>query len=67
MRNFFKNTFGTETKITTNRQIAEILDTDEDKTIHQYKRYLHYINKVKKEIIQKSADLVRSRRQLQLR
>ena len=67
MRNFFKNTFGGDIKITTERQIAAILDTDEHKAITQYKRCLHYINKVKKGLIQKSEAFKRNHRQLQVR
>ena len=59
MRNFFKNSWGAEPKIESKRQIAEILDTDEDKVINQYRRYLNYINKVKKGLIQNSESIVR--------
>lgn len=64
MRNFFKNTFGNTTPGTTSSKIAEVLDTDEDKIINQYKGYLNYINKVKKELLQRGKDFMNYRQQL---
>ena len=59
MRNFFKNPWGPNTHIESKKQIAEILDTDEDRVINQYRRYLNYINKVKKGLIERSESVVR--------
>jgi hypothetical protein len=72
MRNFFKNPWGSNTKIESRRQIIELLDTDEDKVINQYRRYLNYINNVKKGLIQRSESVIRHTkekyiRELQLR
>jgi len=64
MRNFFSNKFGSVTLRATRKEIAEILDTDEDKVINQYKGYLNYINEVKKELIRRSAELVGYKRRL---
>jgi len=58
MRNFFKNQFSRLTGNPNRREIAEILDTDEDKVINQYRRYLNYINSVKRELIQKGTEFV---------
>ena len=63
MRNFFKNTWGAATKIESKRQIAEILDTDEDRVINQYRKYLNYINKVKRGLMQNSETFVRNAKQ----
>jgi len=65
MRNFFKNRQTQVDHEPSRREIAEILDTDEDRVINQYKRYLNYINRVKKELIQKSADIVGYRKKIQ--
>ena len=59
MRNFFKNPWGSNTKIESRKQIIELLDTDEDKVINQYRGYLNYINKVKKDLIQRSESVIR--------
>ncbi len=67
MRNFFKTAPGKSTSAATKRQLAEILDTDEDKVINRYKGHLKYINKVKKELLQRTADLMRYSRQLHTR
>jgi hypothetical protein len=48
MRNFFKNPWGSNVNIESKKQIADILDTDEDRVINQYRKYLRYINDVKK-------------------
>ena len=66
MRTFLKNQFERVTGKPSRREIADILDTDEDRVINQYNRYLHYINSVKKELIQKSAELVGYRRKMTL-
>ncbi len=58
MRNFFKNQLEKITGNPNRRDIEEILDTDEDKVINQYKRYLNYINNVKRELIEKSSNMV---------
>ena len=65
MRNFFKNRVKTNSTEPSRREIAEILDTDEDRVINQYKRYLNYITRVKKDLMQKSADLVGYRKKVQ--
>ena len=65
MRNFFKNRVKTNSTEPSRREIAEILDTDEDRVINQYKRYLDYITRVKKDLIQKSADIVGYRKKVQ--
>jgi hypothetical protein len=57
MRNFFKNKLARKENVT-RKEIAEILDTDEDIVINQYRRYLNYINGVKKELIRKSAEFI---------
>ena len=62
MRNFFKNTWGPETNLESKRQLSEILDTDEDTVLNQYRRYLNYINKVKRGLVQKSDSIVRETR-----
>ncbi len=67
MNNFFKNPFGSNMKIESKKQIAEILDTDEDKVIDQYRRYLNYINKVKKGLIERSEAFVRQVKQKHVR
>ena len=64
MRNFFKNTFGRMTSRVTRKEIAEILDTDEDRVINQYRGYLNYINNVKKELIRRSAEMVGYKRRM---
>ena len=66
MRNFFRNKLDKTGGAPTRREIAEILDSDEDRVINQYQRYLNYINEVKKEIIQKSADFVGYSRKVSL-
>jgi hypothetical protein len=58
MRHFFKNKLEKVGDNPSRREIAEILDTDEDRVINQYKRYLSYINHVKEELIRRSAELV---------
>ncbi len=58
MRNFFKSRLKKVSHEPSRREIAEILDTDEDRVINQYKRYLDYIAQVKKELIRKSADMI---------
>ena len=63
MRNFFQNTWGADPKIQSKRQIAEILDTDEDRVINQYRKYLNYINKVKRGLVQTSETFVRNAKQ----
>ena len=65
MRNFFKTRVKTSVTDPSHREIVEILDTDEDRVINQYKRYLNYINRVKKELMQKSADIVGYRKKIQ--
>ena len=65
MRNFFKNRVKTNSTEPSRREIAEILDTDEDRVINQYKRYLNYITRVKKDLMQKSADMVGYRKKVQ--
>ena len=65
MRNFFKSRLSKTTDQPSRRELAEILDTDEDRVINQYKRYLNYISRVKKELIQKSADFVGYRKKVQ--
>ena len=65
MRNFFKTGPATSTQQPSRRELAEILDTDEDRVINQYKRYLDYITSVKKDLIQKSADIVGYRKKVQ--
>ena len=67
MRNFLKAAFGNTTPGTTSRKMAEILDTDEDKIINQYKGYLSYINRVKKEIMQRGKEFLNYGRQLNTR
>ena len=67
MRNFFKNTFGNTTPGTTSSKMAEILDTDEDKIINQYKGYLSYINSVKKEMLRRGKEFLNYGRQLNAR
>jgi hypothetical protein len=64
MRNFFKTTPVKPKTNASRRVIAEILDTDEDRVINQYKRYLDYINRVKKELIEKSANMVGYRKKM---
>ena len=64
MRNLFKNTFGKITGRATRKEIAEILDTDEDRVINQYRGYLNYINNVKKELIRRSAEIVGYKRRM---
>ncbi len=65
MRNFFRSRVKTSSTEPSRREIAEILDTDEDRVINQYKRYLNYINRVKKDLMQKSADMVGYRKKVQ--
>jgi hypothetical protein len=65
MRNFFKSRLNKGHAEPSRREIAEILDTDEDRVINQYKRYLDYITRVKKDLIQKSADMVGYRKKVQ--
>lgn len=67
MRNFLKAAFGNTTPGTTSSKMAEILDTDEDKIINQYKGYLSYINRVKKEIMQRGKEFLNYGRQLNAR
>ena len=67
MRNFLKTAFGNTTPGTTSGKMAEILDTDEDKIINQYKGYLSYINRVKKEIMQRGKEFLNYGRQLNAR
>lgn len=64
MRNFFKPTTSTGSNIKTKKQIAEILDTDEDKVINQYKTYLNYISRVKNELLQLRQDIINYNRPL---
>lgn len=65
MRNFFKTRPLRSGEATASRrEIAEILDTDEDRVINQYKRYLDYISRVKKELIQQSAGMVGYRKKM---
>ena len=59
MRNFFKNPWGTNTTIESKKQIADILDTDEDRVIDQYRKYLRYINDVKKGLVKRSETVMR--------
>ena len=65
MRNFFKSRLKKVHAEPSRREIAEILDTDEDRVINQYKRYLDYITRVKKDLVQKSADIVGYRKKVQ--
>ena len=65
MRNFFKSRVKTNSTDPSRREIAEILDTDEDRVINQYKRYLNFITRVKKDLVQKSADMVGYRKKVQ--
>jgi hypothetical protein len=62
MRNFFKNTWDGMTNIESKRQLEDILDTDEAKVLNQYRRYLNYINKVKKQIVNRSESFMRDSR-----
>jgi len=59
MRNFFKNTWGTVTNIESKHQLEVILDTDEDKVLNQYRKYLNYINHVKQGLINRSESVIR--------
>jgi hypothetical protein len=59
MRNFFRNPWGSNTNIECKKQIADILDTDEDRVINQYRKYLRYINDVKKGVMRKSESVMR--------
>lgn len=67
MRNFFKITGAANSNLKTKKQIAEILDTDEDTVINQYKGYLKYITRVKKELVQMTRDIINYRRPLHTR
>lgn len=58
MRNFINNSFGKVVSRANRSQISEILDSDEDKVINQYKVYLNYMNSIKKDLIQRSAEFV---------
>jgi hypothetical protein len=58
MRNFFKDKFTKVRNKLSRNEIAEILDTDEDRIINQYKGYLNYINRVRRELLQKSAEFM---------
>lgn len=60
MRNFFKNTWAGMTNIESKRQLEDILDTDEDKVLNQYRRYLNYINHVKEGLIRRSESVIRN-------
>ena len=62
MRNFFKNTWAGLTNIESKRQLEDILDTDEDKVLNQYRSYLNYINQVKKQVVARSESVVRDTR-----
>ena len=64
MRNFFKSRLKVNDE-PSHREIAEILDTDEDRVINQYKRYLDYINRVKKDLVQQSRNMVGYRNRVQ--
>lgn len=64
MRNFFKPTASTNSNIKTKKQLAELLDTDEDNVINQYKRYLKYITRVKNELLQLTEDIINYNRPL---
>jgi hypothetical protein len=66
MRTFLKNQLARVTGNPTRREIAEILDTDEDRVINQYNRYLNYINNIKKDIMQKSAEFVGYKKKISL-
>lgn len=67
MRNFFKNTWGSITNIESKRQLENILDTDEDKVLNQYRRYLNYINHVKEGLIKRSESVIRHTKEKYLR
>lgn len=59
MRNFFRNTWAGMTNIESKRQLENILDTDEDKVLNQYRRYLNYINHVKQGLASRSEAVIR--------
>ena len=66
MRNFFKDTFSKIPSIRT-KQIAELLGTNEEKVIRQYRECLKYISRVKNDILQKSQIVVQQKRELSTR
>ena len=67
MRNFFKNTWGSVSNIESKHQLEVILDTDEDKVLNQYRRYLNYINQVKKGLIKRSESVIRHTKEKYMR
>ena len=66
MRNFFKNTFDQFTTIK-KKQLAELLETREEKVINQYKSSLKFINSVKNEILENSHYLIKPKKSIKFK
>jgi len=64
MKNIFKTRFLANTNLKSRKQVAEILDSDEDKITFQYNKYHQFIQLVKQGILQTSQQLLIKQRRL---
>jgi len=64
MKNYLKNKFASKTILKSRNQVAELLDSDEDKITFQYNKYHQFIQLVKQGILQTSQQLLIKQRRL---